>query len=146
MTTTIAVGEPAPTPTKYYRPLGNRILVAREAAPTKTPGGLHIPDSAKPKSDRGVVRYVGPGGVDASTGRYIPVSVKPGDVVVFPRSAIEVEMGGEKLVMLNEPEVFAVEFGSAEAAAAFGKSKPNRKPRSKVVNKHIVIHTDGRAK
>lgn len=105
---------------KFYRPLGNRILVARDVAPTTTPGGLHIPAAAQSKSDRGVVRYVGPGGVDASTGRYIPVSVKPGDVVLFPRSAIEVDIGGKHMVMLSEAEVFAVEFGNAEEAAAFG--------------------------
>lgn len=105
--------------TKSYRPLGNRILVKRDDAVTTTPGGLHLPAVAQAKSDRGVVKYVGPGGVDLSTGRRIEVSVKPGDVVVFPKSAIEIEVGGEKLVMLQEPEVFAVEFESEEAAAAF---------------------------
>lgn len=104
---------------KSYRPLGNRILVKRDDAVTTTPGGLHLPAVAQAKSDRGVVKYVGPGGVDLSTGRRIEVSVKPGDVVIFPKSAIEIEVGGEKLVMLQEPEVFAVEFESEEAAAAF---------------------------
>lgn len=107
-------------PTKFYRPLGNRVLVKRDDAITVTAGGLHLPATAQSKSDRGVVRYVGPGGVEASTGLRLAVSVKPGDVVIFPRSAIELEVGGEKLVMLQEPEIFAVEFNSAEAAAAFG--------------------------
>ncbi len=105
--------------TKSYRPLGNRILVKRDDAVTTTPGGIYVPPTAQSKSDRGVVKYVGPGGVDLSTGRRIEVSVKPGDVVIFPKSAIEIEVGGEKLVMLQEPEVFAVEFESEEAAAAF---------------------------
>jgi len=104
---------------KSYRPLGNRILVKRDDAVTTTPGGLHLPAVAQAKSDRGVVKYVGPGGVDLSTGRRIEVSVKPGDVVVFPKSAIEIEVGGEKLVMLQEPEVFAVEFESEAEAQAF---------------------------
>lgn len=107
-------------PTKFYRPLGNRVLVKRDDAVTVTAGGLHLPATAQSKSDRGVVRYVGPGGVEASTGLRMGVSVKPGDVVIFPRSAIELEVGGERLVMLQEPEIFAVEFSSAEAAAAFG--------------------------
>lgn len=105
--------------TKSYRPLGNRILVKRDDAVTTTPGGLHLPAVAQAKSDRGVVKYVGPGGVDLSTGRRIEVSVKPGDVVIFPKSAIEIEVGGEKLVMLQEPEVFAVEFESEAEAQAF---------------------------
>ncbi len=104
---------------KSYRPLGNRVIVKRDDAVTTTPGGLHLPSIAQAKSDRGVVRYVGPGGIDLTTGKRVAVSVKPGDVVIFPKSAIEIEIGGEKLVMLNEPEIFAVEFDSEEAAQSF---------------------------
>jgi len=104
---------------KSYRPLGNRVIVKRDDAVTTTPGGIYVPPTAQAKSDRGVVRYVGPGGIDLTTGKRVAVSVKPGDVVIFPKSAIEIEIGGEKLVMLQEPEVFCIEFESEEAAAAF---------------------------
>lgn len=89
---------------KSYRPLGNRILVKRDDAVTTTPGGIYVPPTAQAKSDRGVVKYVGPGGVDLSTGRRIEVSVKPGDVVIFPKSAIEIEVGGEKRVAKRNNE------------------------------------------
>lgn len=103
----------------FFRPLGNRVIVKRDDAVTTTPGGLHLPSIAQAKSDRGVVKYAGPGGIDLTTGKRVAVSVKPGDVVLFPKSAIEIEIGGEKLVMLNEPEIFAVEFDSEEAAQSF---------------------------
>ncbi len=129
---------------KIFKPLGNRVLVRRDAAATMTPGGLHLAAVAQTKSDRGTVVSVGPGGRDLTTGQHIAVSVKPGDIVIFPRSAIEVDIGGEKLMMLQEPEIFAVEYDSEEAAqmsvvvAATTPSvdtpKP-RKPRSDIGTK-----------
>ena len=44
-----------------FKPLGDRLLVQREAEPTVSAGGIIIPDSAQEKPLRGRVLAVGPG-------------------------------------------------------------------------------------
>ena len=43
------------------QPLGDRVVVEREDAETKTAGGIVLPDSAKDKPSRGKVISVGDG-------------------------------------------------------------------------------------
>ena len=46
------------------KPLGNRVLVERVEAETKTAGGLFLPDTAKEKPQEAIVRAIGTGGRD----------------------------------------------------------------------------------
>ncbi len=50
------------------KPIGDRIIVRREAADEKTAGGIILPDTAKNKPQRGTVLAVGPG--QAEEGRH----------------------------------------------------------------------------
>jgi len=77
-------------------PLLDRVLVERIVAPTKTAGGLLLPESAVSKVNEGVVLAVGPGR-RTKDGEVVPPSVKEGDKVLLP------EYGGS-LVKLNEKE------------------------------------------
>ena len=64
------------------KPIGDRIIVRREAAVEKTAGGIVLPDTAKNKPQRGEVIAVGPGKLNKD-GKRAPVQLKVGDKVLF---------------------------------------------------------------
>ncbi len=89
------------------RPLHDRILVKRISEEEKTKGGIIIPDTAKEKPQEGKVVAVGPGRVE--DGKTIPVSVKPGDRVLFGKYAgTEIKLDGEEHLILREDDVLGV--------------------------------------
>lgn len=91
-----------------FRPLSDRILVRRTAAEERTPGGLIIPGAAAETQMQGVCLAVGPGRVQED-GSLAPMSVKPGDTVVFTRYAgTEVDVEEEPLLVLSEQDVLGV--------------------------------------
>lgn len=83
------------------RPMDDRValkLIEREKV---TDGGIHIPDSAKDRPERGIVVGVGPGAVSKKTGERLPMDVEVGDEVVFKRySTDKVHVGREASVWL----------------------------------------------
>ncbi|WIA12997.1 hypothetical protein OEZ86_006295 [Tetradesmus obliquus] len=79
-------------------PLLDRVLIERIIAPTKSAGGVLLPESAVPKVNEGVVLAVGPGRRNKD-GDLIPVGVKEGDKVLLP------EYGGS-LVKMDNKELF----------------------------------------
>lgn len=89
-------------------PLGDRLVVQREASEEKTAGGILLPDSAKDKPTRGVIVSVGDGRV-LDDGSRAPLQVKPGDKVLFTSYAGEqIEVDGEEYLLMGESEVLAV--------------------------------------
>lgn len=64
------------------QPIGDRIVVRREAAEEKTAGGILLPDSAKNKPQQGVVVAVGPGKLKPD-GTRVAMQLKVGDKVLF---------------------------------------------------------------
>ena len=64
------------------KPIGDRIIVRREAAEDKTSGGIILPDTAKNKPQKGEVVAVGPGKVK-DDGTRAPMQLKAGDKVLF---------------------------------------------------------------
>lgn len=90
------------------RPLSDRILVKREDAEQKTATGIVIPDIAQEKPTKATVKAVGPGRV-TSDGRLIEMNVKVGDTVLFGKySGNEIEVDGEKLLMMREEDILGV--------------------------------------
>ena len=76
--------------------IGECILVRRlEKEDDITPGGIHKPQIARQKSTRGEVVAVGEGRVVG--GIWMPMNLKPGDIVLFSRYAdgTEVMIDGE---------------------------------------------------
>lgn len=105
-----------------FRALNDRIYVAPEKAPEKI-GSLFIPPSAGAKLRRehglvGVVRYMGPGLVDARTGENIPMpDVKVGDRVIYlDQPWTETEVAGEKLLSIRTGGIIAVVESDGESA------------------------------
>ena len=90
------------------RPLGDKILVKRVEAETKTKSGIVLPDSAKEKPKRGKVHAVGTG-KRLDNGELAPFAVKVGDEVLFTSyGGTEVKVDGEELLIMTEDDVLAV--------------------------------------
>ncbi|KAH7667288.1 GroES chaperonin family protein [Dioscorea alata] len=80
---------------KRLLPTLNRVLIEKIVPPSKTSGGILLPEKLN-KLNSGKVVAVGPGARDRD-GKLIPVSVKEGDTVLLP------EYGGAT-VNLGEKE------------------------------------------
>lgn len=90
------------------RPLQDRVLLRRGELVGLSPGGLEIPDAAKETPMEGTVVATGDGRV-LEDGRKLVLDVKAGDKVVFGRYAgSDLEIGGEKYLILREDEILAV--------------------------------------
>ncbi|WPM32936.1 co-chaperone GroES [Hydrogenobacter sp. T-2] len=91
------------------RPLYDKIVVKRfEEQEQRTASGIIIPDTAKEKPQIGEVVAVGEGKL-LQNGQQVPPKVKPGDKVVFNKYAgTEVELDGEKFLVMSEDEVLAI--------------------------------------
>lgn len=90
------------------QPLGDRVIVKpKEESEARTPSGLVIPDTAKEKPQLGEVLAVGPGERDEDGDR-IPVDVKVGDLVVYPKFAgTEIKVEGEEYLILGSRDLLA---------------------------------------
>lgn len=85
------------------QPLADRVVVKPAPAEEKTAGGIIIPDTAKEKPLRGEVLAVGKGTKDEE------MQLKAGDAVLYGKYAgTEVEIEGEKLLIMRQSDVLAV--------------------------------------
>ena len=85
------------------KPLHDRVIVKPEEKAEKTAGGIIIPDTAQEKPQRGEVVAVGSGKIDE------PLTVKVGDTVLFGKySGTEIEIEGEKYLLLKETDIFVI--------------------------------------
>lgn len=90
------------------KPLHNRIFVKPEAAKDQTASGIYLATSTQDKPTRGTVVAVGPGKY-LDNGAFVPVSVKPLDVVIYGKySGTEVEIDGEELIVLTDDLIIGV--------------------------------------
>lgn len=107
---------------RAIRPIGDRLIVRPSEKKQVTEGGLHLPTGATIEStSRGLVMDAGPGRRDIN-GNLVPLTVFPGDIVIFPTGAgteFEVPMDGHnvKLLLMAEEDVFAVDYAVAEEEA-----------------------------
>lgn len=93
------------------KPLGSRVVVRRDAAEEKAPGGrILVPENARKKPRRGEVLAAGPGHRN-SDGVFTPLSVKAGDRVLFSQPPYGAEHGdlGDDVIILDESDLLAVE-------------------------------------
>jgi chaperonin GroES len=90
------------------KPLEDRILVKPIEAETKTASGIYLPETAKERPMKGKVLAAGPGR-RLDNGKRAQPSVKKGDTVVFGKYAgTEVEIKGDKHLILRETELLGV--------------------------------------
>jgi len=90
------------------KPLDDRVLVKQSEAEEKTAGGIVLPDTAQEKPQRGKVIACGPGKM-TDDGQRTCLSVKKGDEVFYGKySGNEIDIDGEKYVILRESDILAV--------------------------------------
>jgi len=89
------------------KPLQDRVIVKQSEAEEKTKSGILLPDTAKEKPTKGKVISVGPGKLDK--GKPMELGVRAGDTVYYGKySGTDVEVDGEKFVILRESDILGV--------------------------------------
>eukprot|EP00475_Leptophrys_vorax_P043855 TRINITY_DN857_c0_g1_i1.p1 TRINITY_DN857_c0_g1~~TRINITY_DN857_c0_g1_i1.p1 ORF type:complete len:110 (+),score=31.82 TRINITY_DN857_c0_g1_i1:75-404(+) len=89
-------------------PTVDRVLVQRVQAPTKSVGGVFLPESSQTRINEGVVLATGPGRRNKD-GEVVPMSVKSGDRVLLPEyggNAVKVEQ--EEYTIYRDEDILAV--------------------------------------
>lgn len=90
------------------KPLDDRVVVQPIDTEEMTTGGIVLPDSAREKPQRGKIVALGPGKL-LDSGKRGQMDVKKGDEVVYGKySGTEVDVSGEKYVILRESDILAV--------------------------------------
>ena len=90
------------------KPLEDRVLVKPIESESKTASGIYLPETAKEKPVRGEVIATGPG-KRLDNGKRAEMSVRKGQTVVYGKYAgTEVEIKGEKHLILRETELLGV--------------------------------------
>ena len=90
------------------KPIGDKILVERLEAESKTKGGIVIPDSAKEKPKEGKIVSVGEGRM-LDNGKRVPFQVQEGDRVLFASYAgTECKVEGRDYVIMAEEDILAI--------------------------------------
>ena len=91
------------------RPLGDKIIVKRDEAMTRTDSGIFLPESAKDKPRQGTVLAVGNGRLNKETGDYIPFTVQKGDAVIFSSYAgSELKIDGDEVLIMTEDDILGI--------------------------------------
>ena len=89
-------------------PIGDRVVVKRLEAETRTKGGIVLPDSAQEKPKRGKVVAVGEG-KRLDSGELVKPSVKAGDEVLFSSFAgTEITIEDEEVLVMGQDDILAV--------------------------------------
>lgn len=105
------------------KPLNDKVLIERLEATDKTAGGILLPDTAKEKPTEGRIVAAGEGRWN-DDGKRVPLTVKPGDRVLFSAYAgTQVKEQGKEYLILDESEVLAVLDDAPWGASSESKSK-----------------------
>lgn len=90
-------------------PIHDRVLLKRLQSETKSPGGIHIPDSAQEQPLWCEVLSVGPGKVSDDGKTFTECVVRRGDTVLVGKYAgTEVKIDGQDHLIVREEEILGV--------------------------------------
>ncbi|MDP2930530.1 MAG: co-chaperone GroES [bacterium] len=91
------------------KPLSDHILIEPLPFEEKTKAGIFLPELAdKERPEQGKIIAVGPGKKD-DDGKIIPMSVKPGDKVLFTKySPNEIKVDGKEYLIAREEDILAI--------------------------------------
>ena len=90
------------------KPLDDRVVIKQSEAEEKTTGGIILPDTAKEKPQIGVVIATGPGKL-LDDGKRGKMAVKKKDEVLYGKyTGSDVEIDGEKYVILRESDILGI--------------------------------------
>ncbi len=90
------------------RPLGDKVIIKRVEAEDKTSGGIVLPDAAKEKPKRGIVKAIGDGKL-LDSGERSQLQVRKNDEVLFSSYAgTEVKVNSEEYLIMDEGDILAI--------------------------------------
>ena len=91
------------------KPLSDHILIEPIKGEEKTSGGIFLPETAeKEKSEQGKVIATGPG-KKTDDGKIVPLSVKPGDRVLFQKyGPSEIKVDDKEYLIAKEEDILAI--------------------------------------
>ena len=91
------------------KPLADHILIEPIKEEEKTKAGIFLPETAdKEKSEQGKIIAVGPG-KKTDEGKIIPMSVKPGDRVLFSKyGPNEIKVDDKEYLIAKEEDILAI--------------------------------------
>jgi chaperonin GroES len=91
------------------KPLSNHIFLEAVEEEKTTKSGIVIPETAdKEKPVKGKIIAAGPGKLN-DKGERMPMSVKPGDLVLFKKyGPDEIEVEGKKYLVGDEDDILAI--------------------------------------
>lgn len=91
------------------KPLSDHILIEAVKEEEKTKTGIFLPETtSKERPEEGKVIATGPGKI-IEDGKMIPMSVKPGDKVIFNKyGPNEIKVGGKEYLIASESDILAI--------------------------------------
>lgn len=90
------------------QPLSNHIFIEPLGDERETKSGIVLPETSEAKPVKGKVFAVGPGKLN-DKGERIPMSVKPGDTVLFKKyGPDEIEIDGKEYLVGDEDDILAI--------------------------------------
>lgn len=90
------------------RPLGEKVIIKRLEAEDTTAGGIILPDAAKEKPKRGVIKAIGDGKL-LDSGERSSLQVKKNDQVLFTSYAgTEVKVNDDEYLIMDESDILAI--------------------------------------
>jgi chaperonin GroES len=91
------------------KPLGDHIVVKPSKAEDVTASGLVLPETAQEKPQQGEIVAAGEGKWDEAGKSRVPMEVKVGDKVLYPKyGGTEVKLGGETYLIITQDSVLAI--------------------------------------
>lgn len=78
-------------------PIGKKIIVELFPEENLSPGGIILPEIAREKINKGIVRY----------SKIEDIQV--GEIILFSKSGTEIKVNNIKMVFINEDDVLAIE-------------------------------------
>jgi len=91
------------------KPLADHVLIEPIKEEEQTKAGIFLPETAsKEKSEEGKVIAVGPGKM-TDEGKIIPMSIKPGDKVLFSKyGPTEIKIDDKEYSIASESDILAI--------------------------------------
>jgi len=91
------------------KPIRDHILIEPIKEEEKTKAGIFLPDTvSKEKSEQGNVIAIGEG-KKTDDGKIIPLSIKPGDKVLFSKyGPTEIKVDGKEYLIATESDILAI--------------------------------------
>ena len=91
------------------KPLSDHILIEPIKEEEKTKAGILLPETAeKEKPEEGLIVAVGPGR-KVSSGKVIPMDIKPGQKVLFTKyGPNEIKVDGKEYLIAKEEDILAI--------------------------------------